>query len=409
MLSMFIGTHGVAAAAALEPGGQWTHQFGTSGADEAVGMVLDAAGNAYVVGWVTGALRGQQTKGTVDAFVRRYDPAGNEVWTRQFGSWDRDFARAVAVDPAGAVYVVGETEGTLPGAQSAGGWDVFVRKYDPAGTELWTRQYGSGGGEWAPAATIDSAGFLYVAGTTGAALPGQSSAGDLDAFLMKLDPNGDEVWARQYGDTYADFGRGVSIGPDGAATVVGSTANALGVSPSAGGYDGYVRRFDAGGDHLWTRQLGSPGNDFAVAVTTDGNGRSLMVGSAEGPLPGQLWRGGTDAFVSQFGVGGEALWTNQFGTHTTDDAFGVAATPDGEALVLGNSRSDFYVRRYDTTGEELRTHHFGTDDVDSAFAMALDPSGHTYAAGSTRGTFPGQQAAGLRDVFVGRLAVDLRS
>src|SRR5262245_11805174 len=94
------------------------------------------------------------------------------------------------------------------------------------------------------------------------------------------------AWTRQY----ADFARGVALDADGTATVVGSTTNALGAGPSAGGYDGYIRRYDAAGTHLWTSQLGSPGNDFAVAVTTD-------------------------AFVSQFGVGGESLWTDQFGTH----------------------------------------------------------------------------------------------
>jgi hypothetical protein len=113
----------------------WTRQFGTRQADEVQAVALDGSGNAYVVGWTFGTLPGQASAGTLDAFVRKVDPGGNELWTRQFGSWDSDFARSVAVGPYGDVYVVGETDGTLPGQHSAGGRDAFIRRYDPDGTE----------------------------------------------------------------------------------------------------------------------------------------------------------------------------------------------------------------------------------------------------------------------------------
>ncbi|MGH9038425.1 MAG: hypothetical protein ACRD0O_21930, partial [Acidimicrobiia bacterium] len=84
-------------AAPAETSG-WTRQFGTRAAEEALGVTIDPAGAAYVVGWTFGTLPGQVSAGTVDAFIRKYDPTGGELWTRQFGSWERDFARAVAAD-----------------------------------------------------------------------------------------------------------------------------------------------------------------------------------------------------------------------------------------------------------------------------------------------------------------------
>ena len=51
--------------------------------------------------------------------------------------------QSVAVDPTGASYVVGETFGTLPGQSPAGTLDAFIRKYDPSGAESWTRQFGA--------------------------------------------------------------------------------------------------------------------------------------------------------------------------------------------------------------------------------------------------------------------------
>jgi outer membrane protein assembly factor BamB len=65
------------------------------------------------------SLSGQISAGGDDAFVRKYNPDGQELWTRQFGSQGRDSAATVAVDDAGGVYVVGTTSGYLPGAAQA--------------------------------------------------------------------------------------------------------------------------------------------------------------------------------------------------------------------------------------------------------------------------------------------------
>src|SRR5205823_600611 len=65
------------------------------------------------------------------------DAGGAELWTRQFGTAVNDFPGGLAADASG-VYVAGSTHGTLPGQTSAGDEDAFVRKYDAAGTELWT-------------------------------------------------------------------------------------------------------------------------------------------------------------------------------------------------------------------------------------------------------------------------------
>ena len=103
----------------------WIRQFGTAGVNQARGVATDATG-VYVVGSVSGALPGQTSAGGSDAFVRKFDANGGELWTRQFGTARADDALGVAVDSSG-VYVVGRTEGTFPGQTNAGGFDVFVR------------------------------------------------------------------------------------------------------------------------------------------------------------------------------------------------------------------------------------------------------------------------------------------
>ncbi|MGH9035652.1 MAG: SBBP repeat-containing protein [Acidimicrobiia bacterium] len=396
-------------AAASEGTAGWTRQFGTRVADEALGVALDPLGNAYAVGWTFGTLPGQRSEGTVDAFVRKYDATGHELWTHQFGSWERDFARAVATDPAGNAYVVGETWGTLPGQSSAGGYDAFVRKYDPAGNEIWTRQFGGGGGEGAWAVTVDPAGGAYVVGTTRAALPGQSSAGGFDAFVSRYDAAGNEVWTRQFGSQGDEGGRGVALDTLGNVLVVGSTDLALPGETSAGGFDAYLRQYDGAGREGWTRQFGSAADDFGVAVAVDAQGDAVVAGSADRALPGQTWAGGSDAFLRSFDAAGTTLWTNQFGTDSSDVAWGVAIDRAGQTHVVGSTErelpgqraaggSDIFVRRY-AGGEEMWTRQLGTQETDIAFAVAVDDAG-PWLVGSTRGPLQGQGSAGDRDAYL---------
>jgi beta-propeller repeat-containing protein len=389
----------------------WTRQFGTSGSEEAHGVAVDPAGDAYVVGWTFGTLPDQTSAGTVDAFVRKYDPAGNELWTRQFGSWERDFARAVATDGAGNAYVVGETHGTLPGQTSAGGYDAFMRKYDPAGNEVWTRQFGGGGGEAAWDVVADQAGNTYLVGSTGAALPDQASAGDFDAFVGKYAPDGTQLWTRQFGSEGSDAGRGVALDPTGNVLVVGNTNFALPGQRSAGGYDAYLRQYDAGGKELWTRQFGSLADDYGVAVAVDSAGTGWVVGSTDDVLPDQVSAGATDVFLRGYDRSGLQGWTRQFGTRLVDDGFGIGIDQAGNIDVTGDTagtlhgqisagKGDVFERKYDPAGDEVSTLQFGSPETDFAFSLAMEPSGNPRVVGSTRGALRGQTSAGDRDAFV---------
>src|SRR5687768_4806749 len=79
----------------------------------------------------------------VESLENRLLLAGDIEWVSQFGSFNAAADTARAVDSDGNVYVAGTVAGTLPGHASAGASDAFVRKYDAAGNEVWTRQFGS--------------------------------------------------------------------------------------------------------------------------------------------------------------------------------------------------------------------------------------------------------------------------
>ncbi|MGH2829382.1 MAG: SBBP repeat-containing protein, partial [Actinomycetota bacterium] len=106
-------------------------------------------------------------------------------WTRQFGTASSDYASGVAADGSGNVYVAGTTGDTLPGQTSSGDYDVYLRRYDASGNGVWTRQFGSASYDAAFGVAVDGLGNVSVAGLTLGALPGQTSSGDADAFALK--------------------------------------------------------------------------------------------------------------------------------------------------------------------------------------------------------------------------------
>ena len=388
----------------------WTTQFGTSSPDDAYGVAVNSTGGLFVIGQTSGVLPGQTNAGMIDAFLRRYDPSGAEVWTRQFGSSERDIPKGVTLDDAGNVYVVGQTFGTFPDQTSAGGWDAFLRKYTPTGDEVWTRQFGGGGGESAASVKIDRAGNAYVVGGTRAALPGQTNIGDFDCFIVKLDHTGSSVWARQFGTTVEDYALTVSLDGGGNPFVAGETSGHFPGASSAGGLDGFVRQYTGAGDVVWTRQFGSASDDYAVGSAVGPSGDVLVVGTTTGSLPGHKSEGDADAYIMSFSARGGPLWSRQFGTPGVDDAEAIIFDPTGAMFVAGRTGgplrgsaarggSDAFLAAAGPTGDLLWVHQFGGPAEDYAMALAAGNNGF-YLAGGTTGALPGQKNLGQRDAFV---------
>ncbi len=285
----------------------WTREFGTSGPNfagcaEYLNGIAVYDGGVYVTGQIAGNLAGTLS-GFSDAFVRKYDTDGNVVWTRQFGSSDADAGNAIAADASG-VYVAGNAPAALPGQTFLGSVDIFVRKYDAAGNEQWTRQFGTT--DFDLPSDIAVSGGVYVVGGTNGAFPGETAAGGNDAFIRKYDVDGNEQWTHQFGTSGFDDGDAVSV--DASGVYVGGAAGGVLGGPNADGSGpGFVRKYDTAGDIEWTRYLGA---DVAGAVALNGVD---IAGSTGGALPGETNTGGTDSYARRYDSDGNEEWTRQFG------------------------------------------------------------------------------------------------
>lgn len=323
----------------------WGRQFGTPEYDTAEGVASDALGNAYVAGMTYGSLAG--SRGASDLFVRKYSPSGAVVWTRQFGTGDYDYVGDIAVYGS-SVYVVGFTQGNLAGSQ--GGWDAFIRKYTDSGSVVWTKQFGTGAEDFAKDVAVDGLGNVYVVGYTYGTLAG-THGGDADMFIRKYSASGAVQWTRQR--HYNDEDTGVAVATSGSHVYLVGGYNK---SSDPFNPDPNVRvvKFSASGSTVWDKGYGPPGVDYVYDVSADPKGNFYLAGETYTSFSG-VNKGGADGYVRQYTPAGSVVWSRQLGTPEYDATYAVLARTSSELYLagttygtLGSSYSgngDAYLRR----------------------------------------------------------------
>ncbi|QSQ26004.1 SBBP repeat-containing protein [Pyxidicoccus parkwayensis] len=290
---------------------QWTRQLGNVGSNtEGFGVAVDGLDNAFIAGTVEGALDGNPAIGTSDAFVAKYDSAGNRLWTRKVGAaGTRTDGRRVSADSVGNVYVSGWTEGGLDGNVRMGPQDLFVVKYNAAGVKQWTRQLGSSTtAVWLYGSAVDPAGSIYVSGYSGGGLDGNPNpTGGSDAFVTKYDAAGVKQWTREIGGAGGgSWSMGLFI-DDSGVYLSGSGSGDVG-NPSGAGTGAahnFVARYDTAGNRQWVVQQdaarlnGADVVTYATGVSADWSGNLYVGGFTSGTLGGSTVMGDPHGFVTR--------------------------------------------------------------------------------------------------------------
>ena len=386
---------------------RWTSQFGTPKGDAASG-VATGPGGVYVSGRAGADLPGASGAGGSDAFVRKFAGDGAVLWTRQFGTADRDGASSVATDSSG-VYVAGTTSGEFPGQTTEGLRDGFVRKYSPTGTLRWTRQFGTTNQDTVHGIVVTSDG-VFVVGDTYGVFEGQSPHGLQDAFVVALATDGTPGWVRQFGTTSGDDGSAIA-GDDSGVYVSGETKGAFPGRVSNGGGDAYLRKINPRGATLWTRQFGTASTDSGMGVAVEGSS-VFVTGSTAGTFLHQEAEGGGDSYVRRYTTGGSTGWTNQFGTNNRDDAIEIDANANGEWVTgstLGRfpgapraAKADAFLVKLSSGGALSWADQFGSDGNDAGTGVAVNGSS-SFVSGKTKGSLNGRTHKGRSDAFALRV------
>lgn len=411
--------------------------------------------------------------GSVGFQIARYDATKPLVidpvlgYSTYLGGSNDETPLNLAVDPAGNVYMTGETASSdfpiTAGTQQtvhagpAGSKDMFVTKVNPSGQIVYSTFIGGAGQEVGTGIAVDAGGNAYVTGsTTSTDFPTflsafqPASGGGQDAVVFKLNSAGQMVYSTYFGGSQNDSATGIAVDAAGNAYICGETgsatiANTAPVLPLAGATDAYMAKFNSTGTAVLAfTYLGGSSVDRAEAIALDPAGKVYLTGvtfSTNFPVrnasQAAFGGGSNDAFVTRLNPNATIDYSTYLGGSGNDTAYGIAVDPSGNAYVTGAVLSagggvptfpvrnaiqatfgggvrDGFATKLDAAGGVVFSTFLGGIGDDEARRVALDPAGDAYITGFTQSTnFPPNNRAlystlnaGSKDAFVLKLTPD---
>ncbi|MEM6964016.1 MAG: SBBP repeat-containing protein [Bacteroidota bacterium] len=218
------------------------------------------------------------------------------LWTKSYGGNGWDYGTGVAIDAEGNIYSVGRFANTVdfdPGTEvsnltAVGSTDIYIQKLDAEGNFIWSRAVGGSEDDVAFALGLDGAGNVYLTGNFLSTVdfdPGvgvfelaSSSTDDTDAFILKLDADGNFQWAKQIASDGTEYGYGIAVDEAGNSYATGYFSQTVDLDPGSGTNlvtvnggtnDFYVVKLDTNGEYVWGYGIGGEGQDRAYAAELD--------------------------------------------------------------------------------------------------------------------------------------------
>lgn len=464
ILSLLFTSSVISYHAFAQSGRLWATYYGGSNVEFGFSTATDGSGNVYMAGTTfsasgiaSGGFQNTFGGGSQDAFLVKFDAAGNRLWATYYGDTGDDICYGVATDAAGNVYITGITNSTSNIASGGfqnvfggGSNDAFLVKFDAAsGNRLWATYYGGTGYDLGNSVSADAAGNVYLAGWTGSSA-GISSGGFQntfgggtgDAFLVKFDAvTGNRTWATYDGGSGDDRGFCVAVDATGNIYLSGGTGSSTGIASGGfqntyggGAYDAFLTKVNAAGSLLWATYYGGSGTEFyygTVAADAAGNVYlSGITGSAAGIASGgfqNTYGGGLyDAFLVKFdAASGNRIWATYYGGSGLDEFYSIAIDASNNLYLAGWSAStsgisaggfqntnnggtyDAMLVKFDPLGNRMCATYYGGTGMEQGTAVALDGVGNVYVSGETdsptsisSGGFQNVYGGGTYDAFL---------
>lgn len=360
----------------------WTNYY----RGDASSMGVDASGNLFV----TGSLGSPESRST-DYVTSKYSGAGVLLWTSRYNgpSSSQDFAKALAVDAGGNVYVTGSSDSRPLGYDTGPNYDYVTIKYSGTGVLLWAKRYnGPVNGHDDPyAVAVDGSGNVFVTGSS------DGSGGQYSYATIAYSGAGVPLWTNRFKGSASSYDAAFAVAAD-----AGGNVFVTGNSGSGGTWDYATIAYSGAGVPLWTNRYDGPANGYdqatALAVNTSGN--VFVTGSS--PDSDGYYHYATIAYSGA----GVALWTNRYsGTASGHDrTTGLAVDGSGNVFVSGSSPgsggdSDYATIAYSGAGMALWTNRYNDGRVetsDTANALAVDSSGNVFVTGNSASAGSGANA-----------------
>ncbi len=317
--------------------------------------------------------------GRDDFYVLKLDQSGKKLWEKTYGGMYEDYPVSGQQTSDGGFIVVGMTS-----SFGAGGWDAYIVKLDSNGNKVWEKTFGGKFDDGAVSIQQTSDAGYIVAGYT------QSfGAGGQDFYVLRLDSNGNVVWERTYGGNDSDRAYFIVQTQDGY-LLVGSTK-----SFGSGGMDALVLKIDSNGNKLWEKTFGGTNDDLIGQLVCTHDGGYVLVGWTK-----SFGAGGSDVYIVKLDRDGSREWERTYGGVRDDQAWSVQQTNEGGYIVAGWTKSfgtsmDAYVLKLDANGNKVWEKTFGGNKDDLVYSVEQTKDGGYVFAGWTQSF-----GAGQTDVYI---------
>lgn len=373
-----------------------------------------------------------------DIYIHKLDNEGNYKWAKSIGGTLGDRGTGITTDAEGNVYVTGyfeldadfdpnEDELIL---SSEGQSDAFILKLDSLGNMLWAKSIGGTTLDRGLGIAVDEAGNVYGTGFFTGTVdfdPGlgtfeQTAGGEYDIYVIKLDDDGNFLWANNYGDTGFDVGTEIVLDDVGNVCITGYFDSTVDFNPdgiaaehtSAGGADCFVLKLDTDGNYLWSKSFGGVfGTDLANSLTLDSGNNVYVVGRFAGTVdfnPGfgdstVTHVGGNDGYILKLDDTGEFEWVrtisgeydirvNKIVVGDENDVFAagiftrIADFDPGVGVYevdAGIFDEDTYLLKLNSLGEFVWVRHYDSEERSSPQGLDLDDSANIFMSGRYEG------------------------
>ncbi len=312
----------------------WSRLLGASDEAEAFAITIDTEDNVIIAGKTNEELIAADVFTGTDSFVTKFSNSGEEIWTKQFDTIATDQANALTVDANGDIYLAGQVSGRFDiTTTDNGGTDAVVVKLGgSSGVVLSTTQFGSAANEYGKQIAVASDGNLLVlAEEDGNAVIRKLDKDNLDSTLATYD----------IGDLAGGEVSGISVVGNEIYVSGSTSSGSLNGGPVSnaysGGRDGFVSKLTdngAGFSADWITYLGTSSTDSANGITVQ-NGAVYVAGTTNGTLPGESKSGLSDAFTAKINTGtGIIEWQEQLnGTSGYNEGSAIAFATNGSSVL----------------------------------------------------------------------------
>lgn len=236
----------------------WAKNIGGVSSSDALSMSIDKTGDLFVTGAFSGTVDFDPNAGTSnvtsngsqDVYVAKLNSNGDLIWAKNLGGSGYDQARAISVDTFGNAYTIGsfndivdlDPSTGVANFTSNGSQDLFISKLNSNGDFVWAKSLGGTELDRGYSISIDDASNAYIAGSfigtadfdPGTGTANLTSNGAQDAFVLKLNINGDFVWVKAIGGATTVEGKGIAADGFGSVYVTGDFTDTVDFDPGAG-------------------------------------------------------------------------------------------------------------------------------------------------------------------------------